>query len=185
MKKIIAIASLSALIASPALADDSARFYLAIDSGVVVLANAGTYPDQRAVSLAGGYHISPNLAIEVGTFTTYDDSPIASGTGRQVSEQKVFGVSAVGTYPLNKYFEVFGKLGWNTVTTSQTLHYTTGPSSSGAATTNLTYGLGAQYNISSHFGIRVQYESLGKAKVDSAGTGADITRSSFGVVYNF
>ena len=82
MKKIIAIASLSAFIAFPALADDDARFYVAIDSGIVVLANAGTFPNLPSVGFSGGYHFSPNIAIEVGTFATYDDSPIASGGGR-------------------------------------------------------------------------------------------------------
>jgi opacity protein-like surface antigen len=185
MKKIIAIASLSAFIAAPALADDRASFYVAMDTGVVVLSNAGTFPNLSSASFTGGYHFSPNLAIEAGTFATYDDSPMVSETGRQVSEQKVFGVSAVGTYPLNKYFDLFGKFGWNTITTSQTLNRLTGPTSSSATTTNLTYGLGAQYNISAHFGIRVQYESLGKSKLDSAATGADTSRSTIGVVYNF
>jgi OOP family OmpA-OmpF porin len=185
MKKIFAVAVLCTLIASPSWADDKLGFYVGLDLGVVALTNAGSFPNMNTGVFIGGYQFSQNLAIEAGTFSTYDDSPAASGSGRTTSEQKVSGVSVVGIYPVSNYFALFGKIGWNTVTTSQTYNRLTGPSSSRATTNNATYGMGVQYNINSRWALRAQYEYLGKSKLDSAAVGADTSLTSYGFLYHF
>jgi len=184
MKKITAIASLLAIYTSPVLADNGASFYAAIESGVVVLADAGSFPNLRAVSVIGGYHFSPNVAIEAENFGTYDAQDVA-GTGTYVYQQNVTAISIVGTYPLSKYFGLFGKLGWDSISTSKTLNAFTGPISNSATTSNVLYGIGAHYYITSHFGIRGQYEYLGKSKLDSSAVGADTFRASLGIFYDF
>lgn len=184
MKKIIAIASLLAIYTAPVLADNGAGFYVGIESGVVVLTDAGTFPNLRAVSVIGGYHFSPNIAIEAENFKTSDAQDVP-GTGTYEYQQNVTAISIVGTYPLSKDFGLFGKLGWDSMSTKKTLNAFAGPSSNSATTSNVLYGIGAHYYITSHFGIRGQYEYLGKSKLDSSAAGADTSRSSLGIFYDF
>ena len=184
MKKIIAISSLFAIYASPVSADNGAGFYAAIESGVVVLTDAGTFPNLRAISFIGGYHFSPKVTIEAENFGTYDAQNVA-GTGTYVYQQNVTAISIVGTYPLSNDFGLFGKLGWNSMSTKRTLNAFAGPSSNSATTSNVLYGIGAHYYITSHFGIRGEYVYLGKSKLDSSAAGADTSRTSLGIFYDF
>lgn len=107
----------------------------------------------------------------------------------------VLQVALVDTYSINSRFDVFGKLGL--VSTKLDYSYassTTVPASGsgGGTSTNLMFGIGAQYNINKRYSIRAQYEDFGKTQVTSAFSNglrvvADIgvTVFSVGGVYNF
>jgi hypothetical protein len=46
-------------------------------------------------------------------------------------------------------------------------------------------GAGIQLNFNQRFGMRLQYEHLGKSKSSESDSGADISRVSVGGVLNF
>lgn len=190
MKKILAVALLSACISTPTLAaDNSGSFYGAIDSGTLAMAN-WTLAKPNSLSFSAGYHFSPIWAVEGGYTSIGDSSYSSNGTGNYTYSQSMWNAVAVGTYAVNDNFELFGKLGLGSVTakaavTGTTTLYGVTNTSMTATTNSVIYGIGAQYNFNKRVGVRAQYESLGKSKTDSSETGLDLTRTSVGLVYNF
>jgi len=200
MKKIATALLLSTAISAPAFAADQGA-YVAVDLGKVSYSDTGTTtpPSPGSVRVGGGYHFNPYVGVEAGysiigdatTNTSYGGFASSSETLKASSLQ----VSAVGTLPLNDKFNLFAKLG----AANTKLDYTwtsTGiiPSSgSGSGTkTNLLIGIGAQYNINKHFGIRALYEDFGKTKVPVSYNNGSTATGDFGLkvfsiggVYNF
>ncbi|HEY6094511.1 MAG TPA: porin family protein [Gallionellaceae bacterium] len=191
MKKILAVALLSALVATPVLAaDNSGAFYGAIDYGTLAMAD-WTLDNPSSTSLSAGYHFSPVWAVEGGYTAISDVTRVsASGTGTFTYSQSMWSAVAVGTYAVNDSFELFGKLGLGIVSGKAAVTGTTtlngvANTSSNAITGSVIYGIGAQYNFNKQVGVRAQYESLGKTTYDTAYTGLDLTRASVGLIYNF
>jgi OmpA-OmpF porin, OOP family len=190
MKKILAVALLSACMTTPTFAaDNSGTFYGAIDYGTLAMAD-WTLENPSSVSFSAGYHFSPIWAVE-GGYTSIADSTqtSANGTGTFTYSQSMWSAVAVGTYAVNDNFEVFGKLGLGIVSakaavTGTTTLYGVPNTSLSASTSSVIYGIGAQYNFNKRVGIRAQYEILGKTTPDSS-AGLDLTRASAGLVYNF
>lgn len=189
MNKIFTAAALAIFIATPTFAaDNSGKFYGAIDYGTLAMAN-WTLENPKSLSFSAGYHFSPIWAVEGGYTSVAESSFSSNGTGNFTYSQSIWSAAAVGTYAVNDTFEVFGKLGLGivsakaAVTGTTTLNGVTNTSLS-ANTSSVIYGIGAQYNVSKQVGIRAQYESLGKTTPDSS-TGLDLTRVSVGLVYNF
>ena len=151
---------------------------------MVMLTDAGNFPNMPAAGLIGGYQFSQHFGVEVENFASYDALSVA-GTGIYDYKQNIFTAAFMATYPLSKSFGLFGKLGLDSISTSRTLNAPSGPTTNSAITSNLVYGIGIQYYITSHWGIRGQYEYLGKSKLDSSAAGADTTRAAWGVFYNF
>ncbi|HEU0186858.1 MAG TPA: porin family protein [Gallionellaceae bacterium] len=189
MKKILA-AALALFIATPTFAaDNSGRFYGAIDYGTLAMAD-WTLDNPKSTSFSAGYHFSPIWAVE-GGYTSIADSTFSSnGTGTYTYSQSMWSAAAIGTYAVNDNFELFGKLGLGivsakaAVTGTTTLNGATNTSIS-ATTASAIYGIGAQYNFNKQVGIRAQYERLGKTTPDASATGLDLSRASVGLVYNF
>jgi len=100
--------------------------------------------------------------------------------------------SAVGTYPLNPSFALFGKLGvfaWNAKANDTTGGASFSATDNGA---DLSFGLGASYNITKNVGVRVEWERFKAGGGEDATTGfpnvtssANIDLLSLGVVYRF
>jgi OOP family OmpA-OmpF porin len=193
-KNILALIILSAITA-PAFAANEGG-YIAIDSGTVSYSNAlggptntAAFPNPGTVRIGGGYHLSQNLGIEVG-YSIIGNSEIATlGAGgyTETVKSSSYQIAAVGIFPINDTFEVFGKLGMANTKMDYTI---TGSitSSASASKTNLMLGLGGQYNINRNFGIRVQYEDFGKVTVPSSLvrlTDVGVKIVSVGGVYNF
>lgn len=193
MKKVTLLALLSVCIATPALADNTGRFYIAADLGTASYSNttvpavggypAATFPNPNLFSIAGGYHFSPMLAAEIG-YTKFGDSTISySGVGDATLAMHSVQVAAVGTYPLNPQFDLIGKLGFSSNT--EDLTGTGGLSSVNGSNskTDLLFGIGAQYNVNSQTSIRAQYQSFGK--FDSYTDPVKATAFTVGVAYTF
>lgn len=191
MKKIFAAATLAMFMATPTFAaDNSGKFYGAIDYGTLAIANYW-YENPGSLSVSAGYHFSPIWAVE-GGYTSISESnhTSANGTGADTYSQSMWNAVAVGTYAVNDNFELFAKLGLGMVSAKLAVTGTTtlngvANTSSTATTGSVIYGIGAQYNVSKQVGIRAQYESLGKSTYNSSYTGLDLTRASVGLVYNF
>ncbi|MGB7650241.1 MAG: outer membrane beta-barrel protein [Gallionella sp.] len=144
MKKIALVALLSAVVATPALADNTGKFYGAVDLGSATI-GTGAGNTGGTFRVSGGYHFSPMLGAEAG-YTN------VSATGSTVSSMSA---AAVATYPVAAQFDLLGKLGL----AMNTIAATGGASTSKA---DLYFAVGAQYNLSTQLSVRAQYENLGK-----------------------
>ncbi len=202
MKKIALVALLSAVIATPALADNTGSFYGAVDLGSVSFSNATSqfsntsFPNPGAFRLAGGYNITPMFAVEAG-YAMIGDSKITSVAGAATVTETLktssLQVAGVANYAINDAFGVFGKLGFANTKVDYTASVVGGTFVAGVVTaasgskTNLTFGLGGQYNINKQFAIRAQYEDFGKVTVGTGANAGDvgIKMVSVGGVYNF
>src|SRR5665647_551792 len=120
MKKITIAILLSAFAAAPVFAANEGA-YIAVDLGQVSYSNAtsqftGTSPaNPKAITIGGGYHFSPYVGVEAG-YSIIGDSTIDTSVGPGVTiteklKASSFQVAAVGTFPINDMFNVFGKLG--------------------------------------------------------------------------
>lgn len=129
----------------------------------------------------GGYQFSRNFGLELafvdlgkaGYSGTFQGFPVTGGTIKTTG----FNFSAVGIWPLNANFDIFGKVGafsWE----SKASDVTGGAPFSGKEDgTDLSFGLGVTYNMTKNFGIRAEWEQF-KA-VDN------ISLLSVGVAYKF
>jgi hypothetical protein len=180
MKKALVTIALCAAGAGPALAQN---WYGTVDIGTLNMRNT-IYADPGSVTVSGGYRFSPNLGAEAGV-TAIGDTTVSDGSGSRTARQGDMRFLAVGFLPINPNFEFFGKagLGLHTARVRGSGAYsgTTGPHT----TTNVIVGAGIQLNFNQRFGMRIQYEHLGKAKSSENDSGADISRVSVGGVLNF
>lgn len=148
MGKIIIAVLLSVFIAAPAVAGD---YY-----GGIKVGKAKTSFDNTVLStdsstifgLLGGYTFSPNFAVEAEYADLGKATESISASDMKSSE---LGLSAVGSFPINQDFSVYGKLGVASATTKEA-------GAADAKRSAVTYGLGGQYNASSTIGIRLGYD---------------------------
>jgi len=185
MKKTYIAILLSLTIATPALADNTSKAYIAADFGSATYSNVAEYPTStNIIRIAGGYYINSSVAVEVG-YTKFADVALVNATSAGRLSASTFQVAAVGIYPLNNQFDITGKLGisMNTVKDSGTLVNGSNPWSYPYSKTSLMYGVGAQYHMTRQFSVRAQYEYFG----DMSGTSPAVTSSaiSVGVAYIF
>lgn len=197
MKRIAVVTLLSAFAASPVFAADQGA-YVAVDLGQVSFSGdttaqyGGTFLNPSALRIGGGYHLSQYLSVE-GGYSIVGDSTVSNagttgGTATETIKASSLQVAAVGTYAIDDRFTVFGKLGLANDTADYSCSvsnpsFVCGLSSASGSKTNLMFGLGGQYNINRHFGIRAQYEDLGT--VSFAGNSIGIKAISVGGVFNF
>jgi OOP family OmpA-OmpF porin len=201
MKKIIIVISVALLsyvvFSVSALAADQGA-YVAAGQGQAIYSNAEGGPDGTtafanppAITIGGGYHFSQYVGVEAG-YSVIGNSKINTtfaylGTATETLKASALQVVAVGTFPINDKFEFFGKLGVANTKIEYTVTTDWGYSSSDSATkANVMYGIGGQFNINRHFGIRAQYEDFGKVQFSGAGApNVGLTIFSVGGVYNF
>ncbi|HWH47918.1 MAG TPA: outer membrane beta-barrel protein [Burkholderiales bacterium] len=159
----------------------AAQGYIGAGAGITTvdvcddLSGPGISCDDKDTGLKifGGFKFNPNFGVEASWVDLGEVS--ASGPGGSASvEVDGFGVAAVGMIPINPQFGVFGKLGaymWDA---------TGGGAASGASDdgTDIMFGAGVNWNFSSHFGLRAEWERF---DID----GDDIDFLSIGAQYNF
>lgn|GEM_PF-542382 len=198
MKKITIAILLSAFAAAPVFAADQGA-YIAVDLGQVSYSNATSQfsganaPNPNAIILGGGYHFSQYMGVEAD-YSIIGDSSITTVAGAASATEKLktssFQVAAVGTFPINDMFNVFGKLGLANTKIDYSASVTNATfvpgvvTAASASKTNLMFGLGGQLNINQHFGIRLQYEDFGKVTFSNA-PDVGVKLYSLGGVYNF
>lgn len=163
-----------------ALADVTPGFYAGVGLGKASLEEdeTGFDADDTAFKVFGGYNFNRNFAVEVGYFDGGEpDDRFSIGT----IEASFTGLnfSALGRLPLNDRFSVFGKLGFASYEVDAKARI----GNSVVATDDdsdedLSYGIGAAFNIGPSFEVRGEYEAL-----DVSGGGFDML--SVSGVYKF
>lgn len=137
-------------------------FYVGGDIGSVDFEDE----DDTGFRISGGYQFNRNFAAEVGYVTLFDKG--VAGTNIEVDG---FEILAVGKMPLANNFSVYGKVGF--------LMWDAKASGFGSDDgTDLTFGIGLQYDVSRNLGIRGQWQ---RYDVDDA----DADMFSIGVIYRF
>ena len=149
MKKITIVALLSVFVSMPAIAADTG-FYAGVKLGSANKSVTGASETNSAFGFFGGYSVNPNFAVEAG-YTNL--GTVASGNIKFNAME----VSAVGTFPINQQFSLYGKLGMASTKEEATLFGTTLSGTRSAA----TYGLGGQFNVNPNIGIRLGWEHYG------------------------
>ena len=179
MKKISLAILLSAFVATPALADNTGRFYIAGDLGAATYSNMDPFPNPGVFRIAGGYHFSPALAVEVG-YSKFGDSTITFvGFGSATLSASSFQVAAVGSLPLNPQFDLIGKLGL----ASNQEDYSDAVGTLNWSQNDLLIGFGAQYHVNSQVSVRALYDNYGK--FDNYANPMKASSISLGVAYDF
>jgi len=146
MKNVSIVLLLSAFIAVPAVAADMGG-YVGVKLGSANKSVSGGVSDTNsAVGVFGGYSFNPNVAVELG----YTDLGTAAPGSVKFT---TWDVSAVGTYPINVQFSLYGKLGM-----ASTKEEGGGYSAIRSAA---TYGLGGQFNVNPDVAIRLGWEHYG------------------------
>ncbi|MGA7748640.1 MAG: outer membrane beta-barrel protein [Gallionella sp.] len=176
MKRITLITAgllFSAAAGSAFAADDG--FYVAINVGQ---ASTNTYnlSSKTATAYNGlvGYQFNKYFGAEV----QYTGFGSITGQGGGSHDISGYGLNVVGTYPFNDQWSVFLRLG-AADTTIKTVN-----NGSDVSRTDVTWGIGGQYNFTPNWGLRVDYDSYGVGSSSNIGT-ATTSLASLGVVYKF
>ncbi|MDQ7004480.1 MAG: outer membrane beta-barrel protein [Ghiorsea sp.] len=182
MKKIIAIAALSAALTTSAFAADNTT-YVTAGLSSATYTNTGGFPNPGKVDLGVGYSFTPTLAAELSYHQFGDSTLVVVGVGGSASATaSVSSVTAavVGSYPISDQVSLIGKVGVASNKTDLTTNVGTSDSSS---KTSLYFAVGGEYNISDKYSIRAQYEDFGD--IESATDPASATALGISAVIKF
>lgn len=124
------------------------------------------YDDEFAYRISGGYQINRNVAVEFG-YTSLGERTVF-GTTVDASAWDVIGLYK---FPLQNQLSLYGLAGFTRVEAEV---FVPGVGKVSDTTTDITFGVGVQYDFSRQLGVRAQYQ-------DYDGSGV----ISVGVVYKF
>lgn len=161
-----------ATIAAPTLAQAQMQFEPGVRTPYIGGSIGINDDDESAWRVLGGYQVHRNLAVELG-YTDLGDMTLG---GRPV-ESNAWELVGVGLFPLNEYFSLLGKLG---------AYY--GEAEGGGlreTRTDLTYGLGAEYNMNRNLGVRLEWQRYTDFGRGAFGSGGDQDILSLGAIYRF
>jgi hypothetical protein len=163
-KKIAAAAAL-AFVASSAFAGPTA-FYAGVDAGLT----SWDYNNASSkVSVGGfvGYGFNQYIAAELGY------RQLGDFNGFKISQTHI---SAVGSYPLNNRLDIFGRLGYTSLSVSGCYNYGNGYTYCGGDIgTGTVIGAGVAYSFAPNI--------VGRVEVQKPAT--DVTNVGVGVVFKF
>jgi len=131
-------------------------FYIGAEVGQ---ADFGSEED-TAFKIIGGYQFHRNIAAEAGYGLLFDKG------GAEVTALEVV---AVGIFPVMDRLSVIGKLGFANVDVETSV--------GSDDKTELTYGLGAQYDFTRNLGARAQWQRYD--------TDQEVDLLSIGIIYRF
>lgn len=161
-----------ATISAPALSQSSMQFEPAVRTPYIG-GSIGINDDEESVwRVLGGYQVHRNLAVELG-YTDLGDMTV----GGRPAEANAWELVGVGLFPLNESFSLLGKLGAYR-----------GEAEGGGlreTRTDLTYGLGAEYNMNRNLGLRLEWQRYTDFGGGAFGSRADQDILSLGAIYRF
>lgn len=121
--------------------------------------------DSDFFGLTVGRTFNDNLAaeisyIELGESDAVISNPAIATLNAQI-ESRAIAFTAVGTYPINRYFTAFGKLGFNQwkldASVVDTRFGSTLTLSGDDRGTGINYGLGMQYRLTPSYALKLEY----------------------------
>ena len=145
MKKIAAVALLSAFIAAPVVAEDM-HMYIGANVGSAQIDRTG-FDASTAFSVLAGHKFNSNFAAEVA-YVNFGSVDLPLGA---TVKSDAMSLSGVGSFPLNEQFSLFGKLGLASTTAK-------GTGSPSESNTGVTYGVGAQFYFDRQVAIRAGWD---------------------------
>ena len=110
------------------------NFYVGLDIGQT---DAGA-EDDTGFKIFGGYQFTRNIAAELGYGLLFDKSGL---------ELTSYEAVAVGTFPIAAQFSIIGKLGFALLKADP-----------GDDETEITYGIGGQFDLNRNLGFRLQWQ---------------------------
>jgi len=136
-----------------------------------------------AYRIGGGYQITRIWGVEVD-YGVLASTKASLGSLSSELKPKSLQVVATGTFSIANQFSVIGRLGIARNSTDYTS--SNGLTADSTTSTNLAYGIGAQYDFSKNMGVRAQYESVGKI-TDPTDTSLTykVSMISAGLVFKF
>jgi OOP family OmpA-OmpF porin len=143
-------------VSAGALAQTVPGFYVGADVGQADFGDE----DDTAFKILGGYQFHRNVAVEIGYSMLLDKGPV---------EVTALEAVVVGSFPVANQLSILGKLGLANVEVEA--------SGLSEDKTELTYGLGLQYDVTPKLGIRGQWQ---RYDTDEA-----VDLISIGVIYRF
>ena len=186
-KKVLVTALLAGFAALPTLAMAQAKgnadlgFYAGASIGQSTSSDCGGSCDDKdtAYRVFGGYKFHPNIAVEGGY------SPLGeTSSGNLKAEANAWDLVGLGIFPLGNNFSIFGKLGFYNAEIKLS-----GAASGKKTTTDLTYGIGGQYDFNRNLGLRLEWQRYSGVKapdvanVSSGDTDIDVV--SVGALWRF
>jgi hypothetical protein len=179
MKKFVIATLMSVCMAAPAFAGNIGKYYAALDLGRATYSGI-PFPNPSVIRFAGGYNFSPALAVELGYSTFGDSNTTLSCCGYATTSAASFQVVAVGKLPIDREFDLIGKLGL--ASNVEDYASATGFSAS-YSYSDLLIGFGGEYHVNSKMDVRMLYDNYGK--FDNLFPPMKATSLSLGIVYNF
>jgi OmpA-OmpF porin, OOP family len=122
----------------------------------------------------GGYRFNRHFALE-GSYIDWGEvtATVAGPPLTNVAaKQRSYGLAALGSLQLGPQFAVFGKLGLLS-TEQETRRVSPNPSTFTRDETELHYGVGAAYSLTSNWAIRGEWENTEKLKVQMLSIGVE------------
>jgi OOP family OmpA-OmpF porin len=143
-----------------------------------------------------GNQFNKNAAIEFGYIDLGKSTGSVSGTVLGIpatanadGEAKGFNLALVGSLPVSNEFSVLGRIGlfrWDVdVSASANVGGFPGSASDSASGTDLTFGVGAQYDFSKSAGVRVEWETFQDVGDQDSTGQSDIELLSLSLVFRF
>jgi OOP family OmpA-OmpF porin len=126
------------------------------------------------MKIFGGYKFTPNFAVE-GAWIDLGEISASGGGATITGEVDGLQLAAVGMFPINPQFGVFGKVGvymWDATVSAP------GFGSVSDDGSDIMFGAGVNWNFAQRFGLRAEWERF---DID----GDDVDFLSVGVQFNF
>jgi OmpA-OmpF porin, OOP family len=164
-------------------ADSQPGFYAGASVGKAKVEDDGFGfdADDTAFKVFGGYSFNQYFGVEASYFDggKADDRVGLFGTTAKVEADITgFNLSAVGRLPLGEAFSLFAKVGYASYDLDVTASAGTIRDTVDAGDEDLSYGVGAAFNLGESFELRAEYEAVDVS-------GGDFNVISIGAAYKF
>lgn len=159
IKKTLLAAAVTALILPASAFASDPGFYLGGKIGAASTDDRWIDDDDTSFGVYGGYRFNPYFALE-GEYTDFgnlevDLSELEINNAR--AEPRTWGLRAVGFVPITPNLELLGSIGLHSFDLDPSDQEGFREVVGSKTSTDLTYGIGAQYNFAGRVGLRTQY----------------------------
>jgi OOP family OmpA-OmpF porin len=138
-----------------------------------------------AFRILGGYQINRNFAAELGYHDLGKVTFSAPGVSADI-KANAWELVGLGAYPFANQFSVYGKFGaYHGESKISAAVAGLGSGSLKETNTDLTFGLGAQYDVSRELGVRGEWQRYKNVGGDNTGGKSDIDVLSIGAIWRF